>query len=109
MALMMMLYIGGGILLILLAIPLYFRKIGPNGLYGFRVRKTMENPKIWYPVNKYGTSQLAFTGLLTATAAVGLSLVPGLSVDVYALTCLTIFAGALITGLVLTFRYMDSL
>jgi uncharacterized membrane protein len=57
------------VLLIILAIPLWNERIGPNGLYGFRVKKTMENERIWYAVNKYFAPWLAATGLLTAFAA----------------------------------------
>ena len=109
MSTLLIMYVTGGILLTLIAIPLYFGKIGPNGLYGFRVKKTMENPEIWYPVNQYSAGWLMLTGVLTVLCAVGLSFVPGLSVDTYALVCLAVFAGVITVGLVMTVRYMNSL
>lgn len=104
----MLLYVGGGILLTLLAIPLYFEKIKPNGLYGFRVRKTLENPEVWYRVNKYSARWMIVTGLSMVFAAIGFSLVPGLDLDIYALACAMVFAVVFSVGLVVTMRYMNS-
>ena len=104
-----LLYIVAGILLILLAIPLYLGKIKPNVWYGFRIRKTLENPEIWYPVNKVGAGWMMASGVVTVLTALGLSFIPGLSVDVYATSCALIFAIVLTVGLVITFRYMDTL
>lgn len=102
-------YMGASALLILISIPLYLGKIGPNGLYGFRVRKTMENPALWYPVNRCGAGWLMVTGVLTMFASAVLSFVPGLNVDTYALVCLGVFVSIFVVGLVMTVRYMNSL
>lgn len=109
MATLIWLYIASGILLILLAIPLYLEKIRPNLFYGFRIRKTLDNPEIWYAVNKHGAGWMMFSGLVTVLAAVGGSLIPGISLDAYATACALIFATVMTIGLVITFRYMDSL
>lgn len=106
---LVILYVASGILLILLAIPLYLGKIKPNPWYGFRIRKTLENPNIWYPVNRFGAGWLMLSGVVTVLCAVGFALIPGLSVDVYAIACALAFAGVITLGLVLTFRYMDRL
>jgi hypothetical protein len=102
-------YIVFGLLLVALAIPLYFEKIGPNSLYGFRVRKTLEHPEIWYPVNRYGARWLIASGLALVVAAVGCSFLPGLSVDVYALACLAVFVVVFVPGMFFTMLYMNSL
>lgn len=104
----MLLYVGGGILLILLAIPLYFEKVKPNALYGFRVRKTLENPEVWYPVNKYGARWMIVSGLSMVFTAIGFSLIPGLDLDIYALACAGVFAVVFSIGLMMTMRYMNS-
>jgi uncharacterized membrane protein len=65
----MITYFITGLFLVLISLPLYFGKIPPNGLYGLRVKKTMENPDIWYKVNKYSSAWLIAIGLLTAFAA----------------------------------------
>jgi len=105
----MWMYVGMGWLLVVLALPLYFEKIPPNGLYGFRVRKTMEDPLVWYPVNKYSSRWLMATGIITALAALFLYQLPGISLDVYALACLSIFIPVFTTGLIFSLRFMNSL
>ena len=44
----LVLYVGIGLLLILVAIPLIRKKIKPNHLYGFRVPQTLNDPEVWY-------------------------------------------------------------
>jgi uncharacterized membrane protein len=106
---LMTFYIVLGLLLTLLAIPLWYEKINPNGLYGFRVQKTMENRKIWYAVNKYFAPWLAATGLLTAFSAIVLYQVPGISLNAFSLNVLAIFVFVFFLGITNTVRYMNSL
>jgi hypothetical protein len=100
------LFTGSGLLLSALSIPLILRKIKPNGLYGFRVKATLEAPTLWYAVNAYSDWRLLAAGLCIILAAVGLYLVPGLSLDGYALACLGVFAVVFWVGLVQSIRYM---
>lgn len=109
MAQLILLYIAGGMLMILLAVPLYFGKIKPNPWYGFRIRKTLQNPDVWYLVNKYGAGWMMVSGLVTVLCAVAFALIPGISLDGYATSCALTFATVTTVGLVITFRYMDSL
>jgi len=109
MTTLLFLYLGRGILLTLITIPLYLQKVPPNGLYGFRVRKTMENPALWYPVNRHGADWLMAIGLLTSLSSTCIYFIPGLSLDAYALICLAIFVITFSIGFACTLRYMNSL
>jgi hypothetical protein len=109
MSLLLPMFLVLGLLLIIIAIPLYLEKIPPNNLYGFRVRKTLGNPKIWYAVNKYSSVWFMAAGLVLMLAALGLALAPGLSVDVYSLACMVIFTVVLAVGMAFSIRYMNSL
>jgi hypothetical protein len=100
---------GSGLLLAGLSIPLILNLIPPNGLYGFRVRKTMEHPEIWYPVNKYGGWRLLVAGLVEAAAAVGIAFIPGITLDVYAYAVLFVWVVAFAIAIVSTVRYMNRL
>ena len=40
------------IVLMLLAVPLVLGKVSPNWLLGFRTRKTVSSPAIWYRANR---------------------------------------------------------
>jgi hypothetical protein len=99
-------YLISGAILTALSLPLIVGKIGPNGLYGFRVKATMENPKLWYAVNKFAGVRLLITGIVTILAAVGLYFIPGISVDTYALACLGVFALVFISAIVQSVLYL---
>jgi len=60
-----------GALEIILGIPLMYEKVKPNGLYGFRLPKTISNKKIWYPVNKQAGKDFVISGIiLTITSLI---------------------------------------
>jgi SdpI/YfhL protein family len=66
MLLLMLMYTISGCLLTALSIPLILGKIGPNPWYGFRVKKTLSDPAIWYPANAYAGKRLFVLGLAAA-------------------------------------------
>jgi len=53
----------GGIILIVLAGPLLFRRVPPNGLYGFRTPSTLRDERLWYDVNAKSAVDLLIVGL----------------------------------------------
>ena len=99
-------YLGSGLLLAILSIPLIFHKIKPNGLYGFRVKRTLEDPNLWYAVNEYAGKWLLVTGICTILVSVILYFIPGISVDGYALRCLGVFVVVIAIGMIRSVRYM---
>jgi hypothetical protein len=46
------------LLLIVVAVPLLRNQVGPNCLYGVRIRKSLASPENWYRINRYGARQL---------------------------------------------------
>jgi hypothetical protein len=56
-----------GPVLILLAIPLVFRWVPRNRLYGFRVGATLRHDAIWYDVNAYSARQMLLLGAVMVT------------------------------------------
>jgi len=56
--------IAGGLLLILLSIPLLAEKIPMNRFYGFRIPKSLESRENWFKINKYGGKQLIFWSMI---------------------------------------------
>jgi uncharacterized membrane protein YbhN (UPF0104 family) len=103
-------YVGIGLLSILISLPLLFEKVKPNPIYGFRIRKTLENEAIWYAVNKHFAKRLLVSGALVAIASTALyALAPSLGVDLYSLTVLAVFAVSFTVGMVQSWKYMKSL
>jgi hypothetical protein len=54
---------GSGLLLVAVAIPLWRRRVPPNGFYGVRFRSTLQNDDIWYEVNSRGGRNLLIIGI----------------------------------------------
>ncbi len=108
MVTLLILFTGSGLLLAALSVPLILGKIGPNPLYGFRVKKTLEDPAVWYPVNAYAARRLLVAGLAVSVAAAVLFLVPGMDLLVYALACGAIGLGGLLVAVVQSFLYLRS-
>jgi hypothetical protein len=102
-------FVVSGLLLSIISVPMILKKIKPNGLYGFRVKKTLENPEIWYAVNSYSGKWLLGTGLVIVAAAIGLSFLPALSLDAYALAVLAVFVLAFAVSIAASVRYLNSL
>ena len=106
MMILLVMYVGIGLLLSAISVPLILRRIGPNLIYGFRVKQTLEDPEVWYDVNAYAGKGLFVDGLITVIAAMVLALVPGISVDRYALSLMALVFLALGITLVSSFRYL---
>ena len=46
------------------------RKVKPNGWYGFRTRKTLSDPKVWYEVNAVVGGDLVLAGAALALTSI---------------------------------------
>jgi uncharacterized membrane protein len=106
MKIMLVTFVGTGLMLILIAIPLIERRIKPNPFYGFRVRATLENPDLWYDVNAHVGRRLLIGGFITCLSALLLFLIPDLRPEIYALVCSVISVFAISLGLMQTARYL---
>jgi uncharacterized membrane protein len=103
-----MIYTAGGILLILLSIPLILRRIPPNPVYGFRVQWTMGDPELWYAVNAYTGKWLSLVGASSILGAIGFLNIPGITLLGYALACLLLFLVVFVLALLQSMRYLRS-
>ena len=54
---------------IALGVPLKQGKVPPNWWYGFRTRKTVSNPDIWYAVNRITGIDMIRAGTIIAAAS----------------------------------------
>ncbi len=109
MFILTIMFITSGLILAGLSVPLILRKIPPNGIYGFRVKKTMEHPEIWYPVNAYGGKWLLAVGIGIVLAAVIFASIPGLTLDVYAYWVLGVLVLLFTLAVFATVRFMKAL
>jgi uncharacterized membrane protein len=60
-----------GLLFVGISIPLIQQRVPPNRFYGFRTKKTLSDPKIWYEANRISGHDLLVAGaLITITSIV---------------------------------------
>src|SRR5258708_400969 len=109
MTFLLILFLVGGAVLIGMSIPLIQGRVRPNHSYGFRVRRTLEDPNLWYPVNSYSGWWLLGVGLTEIVIATALYFVPDLNVAVYASVVGVVVVGGVIFGLIQCFRYLHQL
>lgn len=98
-----------GLVLIAIAVPLLQRKIGRNPLYGLRIPLTMRDDRIWYEANAYLGRWLVGNGVVAILIALVGLLIPGLSLDGYAMLCLIVTVSVSIVGIWMSLRYAYSL
>ena len=109
MVILLFTFVMSGLVLAVVSVPLIFGWIPPNGLYGFRVRKTLEHPEIWYPVNAIGGKRLLLASLVEVMASIALFFVPALRIDTYAYAVLIVWVVAFAFAIVSMLRYINSL
>ncbi len=106
MEILLTLYTFSGLLLAGLSVPLILGKIPPNGLYGFRVPATIENPQLWYKVNAYSGKRLLVVGLGSSVGSIILYYTMNTSLDAYALSCLGLFLALFLWAIITSFLYL---
>ena len=90
-------------IVVLLGLPLYFRKIPPNRFYGFRTGRTLACPHVWYTVNRVTGGWMVLTGAATAAAASWVER-NGFRVDKAAMIDLGVFATGMAIMLIHSLR-----
>ena len=58
------LFASTGLLFVGLGIPLMRKRVPPNPYYGFRTKRTMSDPDIWYEINRVQGNDLFVAGSL---------------------------------------------
>jgi hypothetical protein len=109
MKLLFEVYLGFGLVLIIISIPLIKNWIKPNPLYGFRVKRTLEDPEIWYLVNAYSGKRLLLAGIITSLSSFILFIFPSLSVENYSLAFLIMSMTCLTIAITQSLNYLKSL
>lgn len=98
-----------GLILALVSLPMMANKIKPNRLYGFRTRRTLENPEVWYKANEFAGKQLFVAGIFTSLVAIGFAFIPGLDLTAYSIASMAAIVAALIIAIIRSMSYLKSL
>lgn len=99
-------FIGLSVFLILIELPLALNRVPPNTTYGFRVRKTLSDDRIWYAVNSYAGKASILTGIVTIILALMLRPIVT-STAAYGLACALALLGGLVITIVAALAHMN--
>src|SRR3954464_9708405 len=106
MTFILFVHVSAGLLMSALAVPLMRRKVGPNALYGFRVRRTLDDPRGWHDANALAGECHFGPGIRAALACLVLCWAPAYDPIAYAAACPTVLLVGLAVGLALSFRHL---
>lgn len=88
--------LSGGLVMLLVSLPLLYRKTPMNHFYGIRIRAAFESEQRWYDINAYGGRQMMrWSWLVITTGFLGFFVTPEHLVS-YAWICLPITLLAII-------------
>jgi uncharacterized membrane protein len=91
---------GTGIVLILIALPLLFRRIGPNGIYGLRIPATFADEWVWYEANARSARDMCVLGVVLIVLSIAES-ISGIPRNIYLpIVGVTTIGGVIIVAIV---------
>ena len=94
---------------IVLAVPLTLRKVGPNSWYGFRTRRSLANLATWYEVNAHAGRGLIGAGLAIGILSLGLYFAGGIDGQKYAWACTGVSLASIVVATGRSIRYLRRL
>ncbi|GIK64185.1 MAG: hypothetical protein BroJett018_19790 [Chloroflexota bacterium] len=106
MTLLGVMFVGMGLLLVALAIPLMQRRIKPNAWYGFRTPSTLRDPDLWYDANAYSGRLLLVYGAVIVITALLVALIPDITVDGYSSVMLIVTLLGIVILLILCWNFL---
>jgi uncharacterized membrane protein len=93
-------------LFVVVSLPLIFREVPRNPVYGYRTRAVLSNDALWYEANAYFGQWLLVMSVLAAGTAVALNLWRCVSPEVYLkISVMLLIAPVVVAGL-LTGRFV---
>jgi uncharacterized membrane protein len=97
------------LVMILVALPLALRKVGPNVVYGYRTRATLTNEDVWYEANAFFGKRLILASLCGAAAAWALYVWKPLPPDVFLPVSLVVLVAPTLVAALATARFVKTI
>jgi uncharacterized membrane protein len=99
-----------GLAFMVISLPLIYKRVPPNRWYGFRVRKTLSDPHIWYAANQVAGIDLFLAGIATTLTALLTTLLSLFLPDALMYTVnLAVFMGSLALAVLHSFWALSKL
>ena len=97
--------LSGGLVMFLICLPLIYRKIPMNHIYGIRIAAAFESEQRWYEINAYGGRRMAaWSWVIIATGTLGF-FVPREHFLIYAWASVAVSLGAVLIPTVQIIRW----
>jgi hypothetical protein len=93
----------------LLSIPLIFRKVPRNPLYGYRTRATLSNDTIWYEANAYFGLRFLIGTILSDCIAVAVRELLYIPPDTYLKLSIVLLVAPVVVAGLLTARFVRAI
>jgi uncharacterized membrane protein len=100
--------LGLSAVMILVALPLALRKVGPNVVYGYRTRATLSNEDLWYEANAHFGRRLIVASLCGSAAAWALYVTRPLPPDVFLPVSLVVLVAPTLVAALATARFVKT-
>jgi hypothetical protein len=91
-----------------ISLPLIFRKVPRNPIYGYRTRATLSDDGLWYEANAYFGCRFLLASLLAAGATVALYLWRGISPEGFLKLSIGLLLAPALIAWFLTARFVRS-
>jgi uncharacterized membrane protein len=102
-------YLGVGVLFAVLAVPPMRRKVPPNAMYGFRTRKTLNDPAVWYDANEFSGRCLFRLGIVVGLSSLVLFFIPAIHDIEYSIACQVIMITGIAASVIMSYRYVNDI
>ncbi|MFI5119857.1 MAG: SdpI family protein [Thermoanaerobaculia bacterium] len=93
----------------LVSLPLVFRKVPRNGLYGYRTRATLASDFVWYEANAYFGLRFLIASAVTCVAAVFIYRSGTLDPGTYLKASVALLVAPVLVAALLTNRHVRAL
>ncbi len=91
------------------SLPLVFRKVPRNVLYGYRTRATLDSDLVWYEANAYFGWRFLIASVVTCIGAVFLSRSGAFAPGTYLKVSVALLVAPVLVAALLTSRYVRTL
>lgn len=65
-----------GLIIIATSLPLIYRKVPRNDLYGIRIDESLKSDERWYEINEFGGRELAKAGVVMMVSGLAALFIP---------------------------------
>lgn len=94
-----------GLIIIATSLPLIYRKVPRNDVYGIRIHESLKSDERWYEINEFGGRELLKAGIVMIVSGLAAFFVPDRFIVAYVWVNLFATVAAILVAVVRTFSW----